>query len=328
MIHRPKIGLILLALAALCPTAGSTQGVTPESQLEAPMVIVFSTGRWHHATTLEERGGSLIYSKPGAGPVAVSEYDVSRKWTLEVNEALAGLVAACNGDIGDFSRSLGLKGKARQIFSAVVREKLPDCYRRGRDAYALARSQANQAGQKKTLSEYANNNSIEKDEDSTTTVISNANVGDGDSAVSQGGRLQSDRYDHFGEYIVRSKGVIKDECSDEWAGNYKMYRHCVKDETNAVNQLKARGLRMTLDEFGGIRDRCRDSWPRDYSMRDNCEVEQVLSYRSIERKMEDPDFSKQNLQAIKAACAGEWPDNFRMQETCVEKTMEKQRPSF
>lgn len=278
---------------------------------------------------LEEKNGSYIYSKPGGYPVAVTEYDFERIRTLEVNQALRDLVAACDGEAYEPSGIFGLRGRSKKVFGEVVRERLQPCYQKVRRHYEEARLQAIKSRQKVTLSDIADDVSIEDDDENPGTHISNENVGEGDASFSVGSSpAASAGYDHLAEYLVRSKRIIEDECLTKWGDDKRSVQGCVGGEMNAVESLRARPTTVVPpNAFIRIRNGCKGRYLRDYSLRNSCEVKEIRFYESIQRKMRDPGFSFQVLQEIRDACVLEWPDSVESQAGCMDQLMEAARYS-
>jgi hypothetical protein len=65
---------------------------------------------------------------------------------------------------------------------------------------------------------------------------------------------------------------IAAKCARDWPGDDRMARHCVDDQTKALNALK-QGRPFGTDEnrWNSARVRCAREWPDDYHMRLYCE---------------------------------------------------------
>ena len=312
----------VLVVASVAPIAATAPNDAP------PLVIVWADGRWEYLDALEEKGDSYVYTQPGKSQRAAMQHSVDKHATAEVNSALQESWTACTGGSTSLCWVFELGGRSRLLFGTVASQRFPACYQRLQYECNEAKNAAIAAAKNSSLSDVAGKISIEKPAESPDVVISNESAGAAVGSVTQGGQLLGEGYDHFADYTLRADGVIKEECLDRWAGDSDMYRHCLKSEHGALDNLKTRNESlMPADVFRGIRDGCQNNWPRDYGMRDHCETGQIRSYWAIERKMDDSDFSPAMIQGLRAICASDWPDDFSMQEHCLKEKMEKARPS-
>lgn len=312
--------LALFFIVPLWPMIVSAGDSAEESSPEAPRIILFTDDRWYIVSMLEEKNGSYIYSKPGGYPIALGEYEFEKARTLEINQALQELVAACRGESYELSRIFKLTGRSKRIFGEVVQRKLQPCYQKVRNQYQEARRRAAKAQEKKTLSDIADEVDIEDEVEGPDTVISNENVGAGDAAFSDFGEDFGTGHAHDAEYELKARSVAEEECSKEWGTNERELQYCVATEMEAVERLMTRPVTLVpTNIFGGIRGECRRRWRRDYSKRDRCEVDEIRYYWALEDLMTGTGLPEEAVRGFKATCSTKWPRSYKMQTSCIEE---------
>ena len=87
-----------------------------------------------------------------------------------------------------------------------------------------------------------------------------------------------------GDEYAGADEVIKRHCESEWPKDFAMRAHCMKQEQNALAELK-RGAPADIpaEVFAEIRERGALEWPDQFSMRVYAEKQQVSAYRELQR---------------------------------------------
>lgn len=75
----------------------------------------------------------------------------------------------------------------------------------------------------------------------------------------------------------------EEHCKEEWAKEFSMQLHCVRQEHAAIDALSDRTLLpgIPAETFATIRRECQDDWPHEYSMRNHCETREIESFRKL-----------------------------------------------
>jgi len=77
--------------------------------------------------------------------------------------------------------------------------------------------------------------------------------------------------------------VIARHCEREWPDNYNMRAYCIKQQKEAVANLKsATHPEIPIAVLQQIRRKCAREWPDDYNMRHYCEQQQLTAYRQMQ----------------------------------------------
>jgi len=82
-------------------------------------------------------------------------------------------------------------------------------------------------------------------------------------------------YENFNEQI-------KKQSEDEWPDDYEMQVDYIKNQRNAIEQLKSHNpIDIPKGKFQLIRERARKEWPNDFVMQLDTEQRQVESLRRL-----------------------------------------------
>jgi len=86
------------------------------------------------------------------------------------------------------------------------------------------------------------------------------------------------------EEYADADDVITRHCEREWPDDYNMRAYCVKQQREAVSNLKAAApADIPAAVLQQIRRKCAREWPDDYSMRHYCEQQQLSAYRQMQK---------------------------------------------
>lgn len=105
------------------------------------------------------------------------------------------------------------------------------------------------------------------------------------------------------------RSIAESKCREEWASDYRMQDYCVRQQSEAAQQL-ATGAPADIDAdaFRVIRGKCSEEWPRDFKMRAYCERQQYEGFRSLN--------TSSTSDPVRNTCAQKWPNDFKMRKYC------------
>jgi len=85
-----------------------------------------------------------------------------------------------------------------------------------------------------------------------------------------------------GENYAAAEAIIQQKCEREWPDDFQMRAHCMKQQRQAVADLRRGNMRGVPDEvFCRIREKATAEWPDDFQMRLHAEKQQLNAYQEL-----------------------------------------------